>query len=358
MTSAGVPEPLPSTWAQPGLLRSAIAGWGFAVPEARLTNADLAARVDTTDEWILERTGIRERRVVVPGETTASLAVAAGNAAIKSAGITPGDLSTVIVATCTPEQPIPETSAFVAEGLGVRCGAFDVGAACAGFCYALVVANGLILGSGGTMGPILVIGAENLTRVVDPTDRSMVILFGDAAGAAVVAPSAGGARGPGLLSWAMGSDGSLASLIEIRAGGSRLPTSPETIADGAHWMTMEGQEVFRRAVRVVVESGQTALARAGLTAAEIDWFVPHQANARIVSAAATRLRIAPERCVVNIDRYGNTSAASIPVALAEAADEGRIGDGDLVLLSGFGAGMTWSSAVLRWGRPVPPGGGS
>jgi 3-oxoacyl-[acyl-carrier-protein] synthase-3 len=292
---------------------------------------------------------------MAPGETTASLAVAAGNAAIKSAGITPGDLSMVIVATCTPEQPIPETSSFVAEGLGVRCGAFDVGAACAGFSYGLVVANGLLLGSGGTLGPVLVIGAETLSRIVDPTDRSMVILFGDAAGAVVLAPSAGGPYGPGLLSWAMGSDGSLTHLIEVRAGGSRLPTSPETIADGAHWMTMEGQEVFRRAVRVVVESGQTAMARAGVTSNDIDWFVPHQANARIVSAAATRLGLPEERCVVNIDRYGNTSAASIPVALAEAADDGRIKEGDLVLTSGFGAGMTWSSAVFRWGRPTAGG---
>jgi 3-oxoacyl-[acyl-carrier-protein] synthase-3 len=352
MGNAG-PEETRDTWQQPGLLRAAVAGWGFAVPEGRLTNDDLAQRVDTSDEWITERTGIKERRIVAPGETTATLAIAAGNAAIKSAGITPGDLSMVIVATCTPEQPIPETSAFVAEGLGVRCGAFDVGAACAGFCYALVVANGLILSSGGSLGPILVIGAENLTRIVDPTDRSMVILFGDAAGAAVLVPSAGGPYGPGLLSWAMGSDGSLTHLIEVRAGGSRLPTSPQTIAEGAHWMSMEGQEVFRKAVRVVVESAQVAMTRAGLTSDDIDWFVPHQANARIVTAAASRLNLPAERCIVNIDRYGNTSAASIPVALAEAAEEGRIKDGDVVLISGFGAGMTWSSAVLRWGRPTP-----
>ncbi|MGH8999597.1 MAG: pyridoxal-phosphate dependent enzyme, partial [Acidimicrobiia bacterium] len=180
----------------PPHLRSAVAGWGFAVPEGRLTNADLEARgLGTTDQWIFERTGIRERRITGPGETTASLGVAAGNAALKSAGITPGDLSMVIVATCTPEQPIPETSAFVADGLGVRCGAFDVGGACAGFCYALTVADGLLQASRGALGPLLVVGAENLTRVIDPMDRSMAILFGDGAGALVLVPSDGVAMG-------------------------------------------------------------------------------------------------------------------------------------------------------------------
>ena len=333
------------------MIRAAIAGWGLAVPEGRLTNTDFEARgIGTTDEWIFERTGIRERRMCGPGETTSTLAIAAGNAAIKSAGITPGDLSTVIVATCTPDQPIPETSAYVADGLGVRCGAFDVGAACAGFCYGLVVGAGLV-STGMANGPLLLVGAENLTRVVDPNERSVSILFGDGAGAVVLAPSEAGDDGPGLLSWDQGSDGSLASLIEIRAGGSRLPISAEALAAGAHWMTMEGQEVFRRAVRVVVDSSVTALARAGYTPGDVDWFIPHQANARIVSSAASRLKIPPERCIVNIDRYGNTSAASIPLALSEAADDGRLKDGDLLLLSGFGAGMTWSTTVLRWGRP-------
>ena len=335
-----------------GPLRAAFAGWGMAIPEGRLTNADLEARgIGTTDRWIVERTGIRERRIMAPDETTAGLAVAAGNAAIKSAGITPGDLALLIVATCTPEQPLPETSAFVAEGLGVRCGAFDVGAACAGFSYGVVVASSLIQ-AGGVAGPVLVVGAENLTRIVNPLDRSVVILFGDGAAAAVLSPSRGGVDGPGVLSFDMGSDGSAACLIEIRAGGSRRPTTAETVAAGEHWMTMEGQEVFRRAVRVVVDSSQAALERAGLTTEQLDWFVPHQANARIVAAAANRLRIPAERCIVNVDRYGNTSAASIPIALTEAAEDGRLSDGDLVLISGFGAGMTWASAVLRWGRPA------
>ncbi len=335
-----------------GPLRAAVTGWGMAVPEGRLTNTELEARgIGTTHEWIVERTGIRERRVMAPDETTAGFAVAAGNAAIKSAGITPGDLALVIVATCTPEQPLPETSAFVAEGLGVRCGAFDVGAACAGFTYALIVASSLVE-AGGITGPVLIIGAENLTRIVNPLDRGVAILFGDGAAATVLAPSRGGVDGPGVLSFDMGSDGSAASLIEVRAGGSRLPTTAETVAAGEHWMTMEGQEVFRRAVRIVVDSGQAALERAGLTTEQVDWFVHHQANARIVSAAANRLRLPPERCIVNIDRYGNTSAASIPLALTEAAEDGRLHEGDIVLLSGFGAGMTWASAVLRWGRPA------
>jgi 3-oxoacyl-[acyl-carrier-protein] synthase-3 len=323
----------------------------MALPEGKLTNADLEARdIGTSDQWILERTGISERRMCAPDETTAQLAIAAGTAAIKSADIDASDLGMVIVATCTPEQPIPETSSFVADGLGVRCGAFDVGAACAGFSYGLVVAAGLV--AAGTTQPILLIGAENLTRVVSPVERGTVILFGDGAGATVITPSVGGADGPGLLSWDMGSDGAAAHLIEVTAGGSRQPTTAQTVADGDHWMKMDGPEVFRKAVRVVVESSNTALARAGMTTADVDWFLPHQANARIVSASASRLKIPAERCIVNIDRYGNTSAASIPIALAEAADDGRLSEGDIVLTCGFGAGMTWSSAVLRWGRPV------
>jgi 3-oxoacyl-[acyl-carrier-protein] synthase III len=330
-----------------GPRRAAIAGWGMAVPEGKLTNADLEARdIGTSNQWILERTGISERRMCAPDETTAGLAIAAGNAAIKSAGITPGDLGMLIVATCTPEQPIPETSSFVAEGLGVRCGAFDVGAACAGYSYGLVVATGLV--AAGTDAPILLIGAENLTRVVEPTERGTVILFGDGAGATVIAPSTGGPDGPGVLSWDMGADGSAAHLIEITAGGSRLPTTPETVASGAHWMQMDGPEVFRRAVRVVVESSNAALARAGLTADDIDWFVPHQANARIVTAAANRLKIPAERCIVNIDRYGNTSAASIPLALDEAVRAGRVKRGDILLMSAMGAGLTWGTAIVRW----------
>ena len=308
-----------------------VVGVGAAVPDRRLTNADLEAVLDTNDEWILERTGIRERRVAAPDEDSATLAVAAGAAAIKDADLSPADIGLLVVATCTPVQVLPATATLVQDALGLNCGAFDLNAACSGFVYGMVVATGVLAGR-----PALVIGSETLTRITDPADRGTRILFGDGAGAAVLAPSSTPDRG--LLAWDLGSDGSVAGLLEVPVGG--------------RFIEMEGREVFRRAVRIVVESAVLVLQRAGLTADDVDLFVPHQANLRIIEACGTRLGIAPERTAVNLDRYGNTSAASIPIALAEAADEGRLNDGDVVLLSGFGAGMTWASAVIRWeGRP-------
>ncbi|HEV7523533.1 MAG TPA: beta-ketoacyl-ACP synthase III [Acidimicrobiia bacterium] len=320
-----------------------IVGWGIAAPDGRVTNADLEARLDTSDAWIVERTGIRERRVAGPGETTASLAVEAATHAIKTAGLTPTDIDLMIVATATPEQPIPHTGAFVGETLGLRCGSFDMNAACAGFVYELVVGTGMV-----QMGyeHVLVVGSETLSRIVDPDDRTTTVIFGDGAGAAVLAPTR---ETPGVLAWDLGCDGSAAGLLEVRAGGSRMPASAATVANREHYLKMSGQEVFRRAVRAVVESATLTLDRAGMTASDIAWFVPHQANARIIEAAANRLGIGPERTLVNIERYGNTSSASIPLALFEAVDEGRVRDGDLVLCSGFGAGMTWASALIRWG---------
>jgi len=312
---------------------AAIAGWGTAIPDHIRTNADLEERVDTSDEWIRERTGIRERRVAAPSETTASLAMHAGASAIKDAGITPDDIDLLIVATATPDQPLPAVAAFVQDGLGLRCGAFDLGAACAGFVYSLVMGSSLVATGGARH--VLIVGSETLTRIVDPMDRSTVILFGDGAGAAVL--SASDDNQLGLVSFDLGCDGSAAPLLEIPAG--------------ERWLSMRGSEVFRRAVRAVNESATAALAKGGLTADDIALFVPHQANRRIIDAAGRHLGIPPERTMVNIERYGNTSAASIPIALAEAADEGRLRDGDLVLLSGFGAGMTWASAVVRWGKP-------
>jgi 3-oxoacyl-[acyl-carrier-protein] synthase III len=327
-------------------MRAAIAGWGTALPEQRLTNADLEQLVDTNDEWILERTGIRERRIASSTETTASLAIEAGTAAIKQAGITPEDVGLLIIATATPEQPIPHTGAFVGDGLGLRCGSFDLGAGCAGFVYELVTGAAL-LGTG-QFDHVLIIGAETLSRVIDPTDRATCILFGDAAAALVL--EAGPDHGPGLMAWDLGCDGSAAGLLGVPAGGSRLPATPETIAAGLQYLKMQGQEVFRRAVRAVVDSARATLDRAGVSAGDVDWFVPHQANLRIIEASANRLKIPMERTIANLDRYGNTSAASIPLAIAESVESGRVCDGDLLLLSGFGAGMTWGSALLRWGR--------
>jgi 3-oxoacyl-[acyl-carrier-protein] synthase-3 len=328
-------------------VRACVDGWGTAVPEQLLTNADLERRVDTTDAWIIERTGIRERHVASASDTTASLAIDAGTAAIKHAGIPPDAVDLLIVATATPEQPIPHTGAFVGEGLGLRCGSFDLGAGCAGFVYMLVVGASLL--TTGNLDHVLIVGAETLTRLIDPNDRATCILFGDGAAAAVLSRSPD--DGPGVLSWDLGCDGSAAGLLEIRAGGSRRPATAETIAAGEQYLKMQGQEVFRRAVRAVVDSARTTLDRAGVGAEDVAWFVPHQANIRIIESAATRLGFDPGSTIVNIDRYGNTSAASIPLALAEAADDGRLRDGDLVLMSGFGAGMTWASALLRWGRP-------
>jgi 3-oxoacyl-[acyl-carrier-protein] synthase III len=328
-------------------VRACVGGWGTAVPEKLVTNADMEQRVDTTDAWIVERTGIRERHVAATTDTTASLAVDAGTAAIKNAGIPPDAVDLLIVATASPEQPIPHTGAFVGEALGLRCGSFDLGAGCAGFVYMLVVGSSLL--ATGNLDHVLIVGAEILSRIIDPDDRATSILFGDGAAAAVLSRSPD--DGPGVLAWDLGCDGSAAGLLEIRAGGSRMPATAETIAAGEQYLKMQGQEVFRRAVRVVVESARTTLDRAGVTASDVAWFVPHQANIRIIESASSRLGIAADRTIVNIDRYGNTSAASIPLALAEAADDGRLRDGDLVLMSGFGAGMTWASALLQWGKP-------
>ncbi|HEV3353840.1 MAG TPA: beta-ketoacyl-ACP synthase III [Acidimicrobiales bacterium] len=307
-----------------------IAGIGTAVPDARLTNAQLEARLDTSDEWIVARTGIHERRVAAPSETSASLAVAASAAAIKDAGLVPDDVSLLVLATTTPDQALPQTSALVHEGLGLRCGAFDVGAACAGFVHALVV--GATLLDAGDLDAVVVAGAETLTRIVDPDDRDTVPLFGDGAAAVVLRPAA---PGYGLQAWDLGCDGSASGILAI--------------PPGRQFIQMEGQEVFRRAVRAVISSADNALRAAGCAPADVDLFVPHQANIRIINLAAQRLGIAGAHTMVNVGRYGNTSAASVPLALAEAVDEGRVHDGDLVLLSGFGAGMAWASAVMRWG---------
>ena len=304
---------------------SAITGWGGSLPEKVLTNVDLEAWLDTSDAWIVERTGIRERRV---GGVTSDLAVEAAQRALDRSGRRPADVDALIVATTTPDQSVPATASTVQEALGLDCGAFDLNAACSGFVYALVVAHGLL-----AVGHrcVLVVGAESLSRIVDWDDRGTAILFGDAGGAVVVEA----ADEDRVIAWDLSSDGSGRNLL---------------YADVGSTMKMDGPEVYRRAVRIVVATAERTLHRAGLTADDVDLLVPHQANQRIMDAACRRLGVPDDKVVSVLDRTGNTSAASIPFALAEAADEGRIADGDLVLLVGFGAGMTGASALFRWGR--------
>jgi 3-oxoacyl-[acyl-carrier-protein] synthase-3 len=302
----------------------AITGWGTALPDKVVTNDDLAATMDTSDEWITERTGIRERRV---GGTTSELATEAGRVALARAGVKPSEIDLVILATTTPDQAVPGTSPTVEKNLGLRCGAIDINAACSGFVYGLALANGII--SSGA-GKVLLIGAETLSRITDWNDRGTAILFADGAAAVVVEA----VDGPGqLLSWDLDADGA---------------AQPFLYADVGDYLKMDGREVFRRAVRLMVDSATKALDAAQVSPDDIALMVPHQANIRIIDAACQRLGIPLERTATNIDRYGNTSAASIPLALAEALEEGRVADGDLVLLVGFGAGMTAASAVLRW----------
>lgn len=302
-----------------------ITGYGTAVPDKIVTNADLSARLDTSDAWITERTGIRRRHV---GGTTSELAAAAGRQALERAGRQGEEIDLLILATTTPDALVPGTSATVQDALGVAGGAFDLNAACSGFVYALVAAHGLVLAGARR---VLVIGSDTLSRITDWDDRTMAILVGDGAGAVVLEAT----DGPGeLLSWDLGAGGSLRHLLSCDHGG---------------FLFMNGREIFRHAVRAVVDSSLAALGRAGMKPSDVDLFVPHQANARIITAARERLGIPEERCVVTIDRYGNTSSASIPLSLAYALDTGRLMPGAIVLLSGFGGGMTWASAVLRWG---------
>jgi 3-oxoacyl-[acyl-carrier-protein] synthase-3 len=302
-----------------------IRGWGAALPDKVVTNADLAQTMDTTDEWIRERTGIAERRV---GGSTASLSVESGRQAIERAGVDLASIDALVLATTTPDQTVPGTSATVQHQLGLRCGAFDVNAACAGFTYGLIVAHGL-LAIGAQRA--LVIGTDTLSRITDWTDRGTAILFADGSGAVVL----DAVEGPGeLIGWDIDADGSLVKLLDCDIGGN---------------LRMDGKEVFRKAVRIMVDSAEKSMKHAGVTADDIKLVVPHQANIRIIDVACNRLGIPVERAASTIHRTGNTSSASIPIALADALDNGRIANGDLVLLVGFGAGMTAASAVLRWG---------
>ncbi|NND76477.1 MAG: ketoacyl-ACP synthase III [Ilumatobacter sp.] len=311
-----------------GVRGAVITGWGSALPPKVLTNKDLEGMFDTNDEWIVERTGIRERRV---GGTTAGLSVESGRQAMEMAGIEPAAIDALILATTTPDRRVPATASTVQHELGLTCGAFDVNAACSGWVYGLVTAHGLI-----AMGAekVLLIGTDTLARITDWDDRNTAVLFADGSGASVIEA----VDGPGqLLGWDLDSDGSAERFLYAEIDG---------------FLMMEGREVFRRAVRIMVDSATKSLAHAGVKAEDIALVVPHQANIRIISAAMDRLGLPMERASVVLDRTGNTSSASIPLALNEALEQGRVSDGDLVLFVGFGAGMSAASAVVRWSTDV------
>ncbi len=321
-------------------MTAVVEGLGVHVPPRIVTNDELSRTLDTNDEWIRTRTGIAQRHWADPGTSTADLATEAGARALKSAG--GGECDAVIVATMTPDRICPATAPEVAARLGLpHVAAFDVGAVCTGFVYALATATGLI--AAGIAGRVLVIGAEVMSAVLDPDDRSSTVIFGDGAGALVLRagdPDELGAVGP----FDLGSDGEGADLIEIPAGGSRLPTGRDQPARAQHYFRMDGREVYRHAIPRMVESSRAVLAKAGMQVADVDRLVGHQANARILNAVGERLGVPTERCTVNIDRYGNTSGATIPLALADAG----LVAGDRVLLTAFGGGLTWGSALLTW----------
>jgi 3-oxoacyl-[acyl-carrier-protein] synthase-3 len=314
-----------------------------------LTNGELATLVDTSDEWIRQRTGIVERRIVREGETTFTLALEASQAALDVAGLDPADIDLVIVATVTPEHAFPATACLVQDALGADgAAAFDLSAGCSGFMYGMSLAANLLIA--GMYDHALVVGSETLSRIVDWTDRGTCVLFGDGAGAVVL--RATGTPG-GILSSLLGSDGSGGDLLIQPAGGSAYPASAETLANRQHFVRMEGREVFRFASRIMPEAAREVLAKAQLSVEDVALFVPHQANDRILQASARGLGVPEEKMFSNLSRYGNTSAASIPIALCEAIDEGQIKRDDLIVVVGFGAGLTWAAAAIRWSLPVP-----
>lgn len=303
-----------------------IIGWGTSLPEKIVTNDDLSKTMDTSDAWIRERTGIERRHI---GGSTASLSIESGRKAIEMAGVDPSSIDALVLSTTTPDRTVPATSAAVQHGLGLRCGAFDVNAACSGFVYALITGHGLIAMG---MRRILVIGTDTLSRITDWTDRNTAILFADGSGAAVIEAT----TGPGqLLGWDFDADGSLEDLLYAEIGGT---------------LHMEGKEVFRRAVRIMVDSAEKSIKAAGLTTNEIQLVVPHQANIRIIEAACKRLDIQMDKAAIVLHETGNTSSASIPLALFDAVDNQRVKNGDNILLVGFGAGMTAASAVIKWNQ--------
>jgi 3-oxoacyl-[acyl-carrier-protein] synthase-3 len=320
-----------------------VAGVGGALPERRLTNHQLAEMVDTSDDWIVSRTGIRERRIAAEGQFTSDLAEAAARKALDHAGLSAEDIDLIVLATATPDSTFPSTAVVVQDRLGIRHGAaFDVAAVCSGFVYAMTTANALL--AAGTARRALVIGAETFSRILDWSDRTTCVLFGDGAGAVVLeavdGEGAGGGPPRGIIASSLRSDGSHRDKLYVDGG-------PSTTGTVGH-LRMRGQEVFRFAISATVDVVEEVLEKAGVTAAEIDWFVPHQANKRIIDASARKLGIAAEKVILTVEDHGNTSAASIPLALAEGVTSGRIKQGDLVLLEAMGGGFTWGAALVRW----------
>jgi len=317
-----------------------------AVPPGVLTNADLTRMLDTSDEWIVERTGIRERHIARPDQSVAMLSCEASMKALDQAGLTPQDLDSIVLATATPDRRLPSTACDLQALLGAdRAAAFDISAACPGFVFATSIGEGLI--ASGQSETVLVVGAEKLSTITDFKDRSTAILFGDGAGAAVLR-RAGGQDGRGILSTFLKSDGKLAPLLYIPGGGAADPISEKVVCERSHYMKMAGREVFKAAVLAMAEACDEALSRAGVTADEVDLLIPHQANVRIIEATAKHAGIPMDKVMVNVERYGNTSSASIPLALDQAIAEGRVKPGSLLLLVAFGAGFTWGSTLIRW----------
>lgn len=324
---------------------AAILGIGSAVPKRVITNADLEKIVDTSDRWIIERTGIKERRASEPGENTSEYCERAARVAMERAGVTPADIDLIIVGTATPDFPFPSTAAVLQERLGTKGQmAFDVTAACSGFLYGLIIADQFV--KSGWARNALVIGAELLTRIINWQDRSTCVLFGDGAGAAVVGPANG--TGHGIIASKANADGSTWPILHMPAGGTRMPVSTATVENNLHTISMEGNEVFRVAVRSLLDTAREVLEAAGCEPGDVDLFVPHQANMRIIDAVGKRIGIPEEKVFKNLERYGNTSAASIPIALTEAFESGRVRKGDLVLLDAFGAGATTAAVLMRW----------
>ncbi len=346
----GVVKEVPLPPVGSGKRYAQIIGWGYHVPSKVITNRDLEQIVETTDDWIRERTGIEERHVAAdPKETTATLGIAAARKALEVADVPPNKIDLIICSTSSPEHIFPATACIIQDALGAsRAGAYDLSAACSGFVYALSMARGAILA--GDAEYVLVIGAETLSRVTDWTDRNTCVLFGDGAGAMLVAAS----NVPGgILATELGSDGSGADALTIPGGGSAMPTSLETVSSGAHYIKMDGKAVFRFATRVMAEATQRVVEKAGLSLSDVDLIVPHQANIRIIQSSVLRqLKMPEEKVFVNLQKYGNTSTASIPIALCEAIAAGRVKQGDRLVFVGFGAGLTWAACAIHWGVPI------